>query len=206
MAAPEGTATQQPAKAAYLAEFTGHADILDCFGALYGDTAGFLHVATGSGIYVKNGKPAHRDWSERCYEYPAQAGQAARDIAQGAPACDIYVCSSIMRGRTRTKGAAARRSLVHADIDAETKADLVRAVDGFAIASGTPGHAHVYVPVAEELTVTEFEALCRGLGDYFGGGDAKISDNDFLRPVGTFNHKPTLSGGEPSPVTWLVTP
>ncbi len=29
---------------------------------------------------------------------------------------------------------------------------------------------------------------------------AKISDNDLLRPPGTFNYKPTVAGGEPAPV------
>ncbi len=185
---------------------TGIADILDTFGALYADTRGFLHVGAGADLYLKNGKPTHRRWNEKVYEYPAEADQAARDIAAAATAYDMYVCSCLMRGRTRAKGAAVVRRLPHADVDTQLEVDQVREVNGFAIASGTPGHAHVYVPVAEELTVTEFDALSRGLVRYFGGDPGKISDNDFLRPAGTLNHKPTLTGGEPVPVTWLVRP
>jgi hypothetical protein len=52
--------------------------------------------------------------------------------------------------------------------------DRVCTVNGFAIASGTPGHGHVYVPVTEDLTVAEYVALCRGLVGYFGGDPGKI--------------------------------
>ena len=38
--------------------------------------------------------------------------------------------------------------------------------------------------------------LCEGLRDHLGS-DAKIRDNDVLRPAWSFNHKPTLSGGLP---------
>lgn len=62
----------------------------------------------------------------------------------------------------------------------------------------------MYVPVAESITdVKEHERLCRKLRAVFDG-DAKVSDNDVLRPPGTLNHKPTLDGGEAVPVKWLV--
>ncbi|MGB0972436.1 MAG: hypothetical protein ACPGVG_15980 [Mycobacterium sp.] len=38
------------------------------------------------------------------------------------------------------------------------------------------------------------------------GGDSKISDNDLQRPPGTLNHKPTMAGGEPTSVRWLIEP
>ena len=118
----------------------------------------------------------------------------------------MYVCSCLMRGRTRAKGAAVVRRLPHADVDSQIDLERVHTVGGLAVGSGSAGHGHVYVPVTEDLTLTEYEALCRGLVRYFGADPGKISDNDFLRPAGTFNHKPTLAGGEPAPVTWLVRP
>jgi putative DNA primase/helicase len=182
------------------------ADILATFTALYGDSAGFLHVAAGADLHLKNGRPTHRRWDEKVYEYPSEVDRAARDIITAATTYDTYVCSCLMRGRTRAKGAAVVRTLPHADVDSQLDVERVQDVNGFAIASGTPGHAHVYVRVAEDLTVTEYDALCRGLVRYLGGDPGKISDNDFLRPAGTLNHKPVLTGGEPAPVTWLVRP
>jgi hypothetical protein len=35
---------------------------------------------------------------------------------------------------------------------------------------------------------------------------AKHSDNDLLRPPGTFNHKSAAAGDEPTPVVWLIKP
>jgi hypothetical protein len=45
-----------------------------------------------------------------------------------------------------------------------------------------------------------------GVGAYLGAIDSKITDNDLLRPPGTFNYKPTLDGRDPAPVEWVVRP
>ena len=49
----------------------------------------------------------------------------------------------------------------------------------------------------------QHEALCRGLAATLGG-DTKYSDNDLLRPPGTWNYKSAVDGGDPTPVTALV--
>ncbi len=181
---------------------------LEFFDALYGTTTGYLHVAIGREIYLdEKGKYKHRNRSETAYEYPKEADRVARDMLTAAPDSDVYVGTCLMRGPRRTKGAAVERTRPHADIDhGHLDPEKVRAINGWAIGSGTPGNAHVYVETDESLTVSEFEILCRGLADYLGGGDAKISDNDILRPAGTFNQKPTLAGEDPAPVDWLVKP
>jgi hypothetical protein len=117
------------------------------------------------------------------------------------------VCPYLMWSDKRAKGAAVARPQVHADIDhGHLDGEKVRAIDGFAVASGTPGNGHVYVALTESVPAHWHRALCRGLGDYLGGADAKISENDVLRPPGTLNHKPTAAGGDPAVVTWLVPP
>lgn len=166
-------------------------DILATFSALYGDDTGYLHIAAGRDPYFSDkGKYKHHDRGEQVYEYPAEADRAAHTIAAHAATCDVYVCACLMRGRTRTKGAAVTHRMVHADVDTDTDLDRVRTVNGSAIASGTPGHAHVYVAVADDLSINEYQALCRGLVGFFGGDPGKICDNDVLRPAGTLNHKP----------------
>ena len=115
----------------------------------------------------------------------------------------MYVCPYLMWADKRTKGAAVEHRIIHSDYDDELDVTKVQAVHGFAVASGSPGHAHVYVPLSDVVTAPEHRMLCEGLRDYLGARDSKITDNDVLRPPGTFNHKPT---GEPAPVTWLVQP
>ncbi|MGY4650579.1 AAA family ATPase [Mycobacterium sp. URHB0021] len=191
--------------------------------ATLGDAVGYLITATGTGVHLgPNGKPRHSSWRERPYTWPAQADKAVNAILAAAPHSDVYVCPYVMKDRTRAKGTAVTHTLVHADIDRGTADSegtssealddvaqlhvLVHQVqmrsdfDGFAVASGTPGHAHVYVPLAAPVTAAQHEALCRALTKRLGGDPGKISDNDLLRPPGTFNHKRAAFGGKPTPV------
>ena len=121
----------------------------------------------------------------------------------------MYVCPYLMRVDRRAKGMAVDHRKLHSDIDREpfdsAKAEKLDSIGGFAIASGTPDHVHADVPLSESVSVEQHEALCIGMGNYIGGADpGKISDNDLLRPPGTFNHKPRVFDGKPiAPVRWL---
>ena len=183
---------------------------------MLGDTEGYAHTAAGVAGYFDNaGKYSfkraddHPDarWRELVYEWPAERDRLADEQLSVADAHDLYVCACLMRGRTRAKGAAVARTVVHSDVDnGQLDLDRVAALSGFAIGSGTPGNGHVYVAVTEHLSITEYDALCRALGRYLGAQDSKISDNDFLRPPGTFNHKTRARGGQSTPVEWLIRP
>jgi hypothetical protein len=77
---------------------------------------------------------------------------------------------------------------VHSDADGQVDTDKVEATEGaFAVASGSPGHAHVYVRLSESISCAGHDALGKALGAYAVGADAdcKFSDNDLLRPPGT---------------------
>lgn len=76
----------------------------------------------------------------------------------------------------------------------------------FSVGSGSPGNGHAHVKLAKSVPPHQHESLCRALGAHLGAVDSKISDNDVLRPPGTFNHKPTVRGGAPAEVTWLIRP
>ena len=66
----------------------------------------------------------------------------------------------------------------------------VRAIDGCVRRqSGAAGHGHVYVPLDYPVTPVQHDILERGLVKRLGGDPGKISENDVLRPPGTFNHK-----------------
>jgi RepB DNA-primase from phage plasmid len=177
--------------------------------ACLGDTPGVLHIAIGyRGHFNGTDRYEHDEWRGSHYAWPAEADQAVREMLAAAPESDVYVCPYLMHADKRAKGAAVARDHVHADVDAGLlDAEKVRALNGFAVASGTPGNGHAYVALTESVPARWHEALCRGLGAHLGAVDAKISDNDVLRPPGTFNHKSAAKdGAAPTPVKWLVGP
>jgi hypothetical protein len=175
----------------------------DYFTACLGQTRGWLIVATGKGPHLEEGRYAHEQWSEQAYRWPTHSRKALEAIAAAAPTADVYACPYPMRDKHRVKGSAATRQLVHADVDGKLDPEAVKSLGGFAVSSGTSGHAHVYVRLTYAVTAAQHELLCRGLAEYLHA-DCKVSDNDVLRVPGTFNHKSTAAGGEPTPVDWLV--
>ncbi|MDQ1249559.1 MAG: hypothetical protein QG597_3934 [Actinomycetota bacterium] len=183
-------------------------DTLDYLKAIYGTTEGVAHLAVGCDPHLDtNGKYTHRAWVPTTFSWPAEADQLAAEITREAAHADVYACPYLMWAGKRSKGAAVERRLIHCDYDGPLDTERVTATGGFAVASGSEGHAHVYVPLAGPVTAVEHEALCRALGDYLGPhADSKVRDNDVLRPPGTWNHKPTANGQQPAPVTWLVKP
>ena len=171
--------------------------------ACLGDTEGWLCVAVGLKPYRdENGKYKHHKWDEVAFRWPAQADKAATYIAKAAALGDVYNCPYPMKDQHRAKGNAAQRVLIHADVDVDLDEAAVRELGGFIVRSGSPGHGHVYVPLAWPVTPDQHEALCRGLAAHLGG-DTKYSDNDLLRPAGALNYKSAVDGGDPSPVTAL---
>jgi hypothetical protein len=183
-------------------------DIREYLDVCIGDTAGWLCAASGVPYLTKAGAIDHKDFTPRFFEWPNQADAAEQWLTTTAETRDTWLCPYVMRHAARRAGEAVVRTQIHTDIDhAHLDAEKVRELGGFAVASGRPGNGHVYVQLTETVPVEWHTALCRGLGDHFGGGE-KINDNDLLRPPGTFNHKiPLLDpGADPAPVEWLVKP
>ena len=173
-----------------------------------GATEGYLHTAIGVGPHLDDsGKFRHRRWIENQYRWPEQRSQVVADLLSAADDGDAYLCPYPMVSTKRAKGAAAARTKAHADVDGGLL-DIEKAstLGAAAVASGSPGNGQVFVMLSESVPAHHHEALCRGLRDYLGAIDAKVSDNDVLRPPGTFNHKAAAAGGEPTPVRWLLRP
>ena len=168
--------------------------------AITGTTEGHLCVAVGLKPYRDDrGKYKHETWSEVTFAWPVDRRKAVDYIDQAATMGDVYVCPYLMKEPKRTKGLAAQRALVHADIDQELDEQTVKDLGGFIVRSGSSGHGHVYIRLAWPVTPIQHEALCRALAGKLGG-DHKYSDNDLLRPPGTLNYKTAVDGGEPTPV------
>ena len=169
----------------------------------FGDAEGWLCVAVGRKPYRDNNrKYKHHTWDEVAFRWPQQADQALTYITKAGPLGDVYMCPYPMKEPRRVKGGAGQRVLIHADVDQELDEQKVIDIGGFIVRSGSAGHGHVYVPLAWPVTPVQHEALCRGLAATLGG-DAKYSDNDLLRPPGTWNYKSKVDGADANPVTAL---
>jgi hypothetical protein len=179
--------------------------------ALFGQEEGYVHLAVGRDAMLDQaGKYRHRRWHQSSFQWPQNADGAV-DFMDGVLAepgyNDLYVCPNLLTTKKRLKGTAASRRLLHADADDGADLSKVGALGGFAVASGSEGHTQVYVPVARDTTNLEYDALQHGMRAYFNG-DNKVSDNDLLRPVGSFNHKAVVLHGlsEPYSAEWMAKP
>lgn len=178
------------------------------FRALYGDHVGRAHIAVGSDPHrTDTGKYGFGHWSEHTFAWPTEADQLEREISRAAHDSDVYVCPYLMHADKRTPAAAVARPVLHADVDGgRLGRDKARQLGAFVVGSGSPGNGHVYLLLAESVPAHWHRALARGLVAYLDADPAKISANDLLRPPGTFNHKPTVDGGDPAPVEFLIEP
>ena len=173
--------------------------------AVFNGAEGRIHTANGTAQRV-GGEIKHPDFQGKHFAWPAEADAAIDRLTELAANQDVWVCPYLMWAGKRAKGAAVARWVIHADVDRDDlDLDKVRALGGFAVASGTAGHVHVYIPLARSVHAKDHRQLCEALRDHLGG-DSKISDNDLLRPPGTLNHKQTVAGGEPTAVRWLIEP
>jgi putative DNA primase/helicase len=186
--------------------------------AVYGEsTAGYVHWAAGyGGEFVRSPdggetykfaggfRPQHFAW----FDLDARA-KAIAEMLEASMRADIFVTPYLLYSDKRHKGGSVERVSLHTDYDgdadheAEFNAKLA-AVDGFAICSGTPHHYHAYVPLAENVAANNHLALTKALHGWLPAGvdTAKQSDNDYLRPPGTMNHKGRARGGESTAVRW----
>ena len=140
--------------------------------AVFGDAEGYAHFAVGRGARAEGNKYCHKDWQPLVFRWPRQADEAVRTVnaALAEPGLnDVYVCPNILKTDKRKKGTAVTHRLLHSDADLRLDFSKVAALMGFAVGSGSPGHAHVYVPLAREVTLAEYQVLMRGMRDYFGG-------------------------------------
>jgi DNA-binding transcriptional ArsR family regulator len=158
---------------------------------ILGHDEGRLRVAAK--MRVPDKKPK---WIPACFEYPGQVEQAAAWLADhDRRGHDTYFIPYVGESCSAKKGSARSRRRIHADVDptrsrtAEVPTlEAVEALGGFMVESGSPGHAHVYIPLTTSLSVEDHHELCEQLNVRFDG-DNKTVDCDYLRPPGTRNWK-----------------
>lgn len=181
--------------------------------ACFGKAMGYVFVGLGHNIRrFPSGRYDYKPFEEIAIEWPTDTEAFAHLLIQAAQqGIDVHICPYLMREKKRSKGGAVERWKVHADLDKpeNINQDRLLSLIGhiYFAESGSPYHYHVYCLLTRSVPQPHHEALCRGLGAYIGGADvAKCSDNDYLRPPGTLNRKPTVDGGQPNPVTLVIAP
>lgn len=177
---------------------------------MFGECGGFAHFAIGHGPRrTPSGTYRFDRFEPISFLWPDQADEAlARlDEAVAKPDCDLFFCPNLLGTGQRAKNTAVTHRLLHADADNGVAAEKLASLNAFTVASGRPGHLHVYVQLDREVSRDQYKHLQRGMRQYFNG-DNKIADNDLLRPVGSMNHKAVAYDGldRPYEVKWDLKP
>jgi len=85
---------------------------------LFGDLAGYLHLARGRSRMTGSEK----QWLEQSFRYPEQLEQALNFLkVNDDQGYDVYVCPYLGGTQNRTKGGSVSRSVVHVDIDGSSQ-------------------------------------------------------------------------------------
>lgn len=121
-----------------------------------------------------------------------QIGQLARQIAELAPTRDVYL-GAVLRDSPRAGQAAIAGSrLLYVESDDPGTAERLAAFPyrpAMVIASGSPGHLHLYWRLTELASPREVESANRRLAIELGAETACTDVARLLRPPRTLNHK-----------------
>lgn len=174
--------------------------------AVYGAAEGWTFVGWGTPTAGANGKIEHPDFDDRTFRYPAQLDEMVAFAAAMSGRFDVWFTPGLSYNPTRLLKT--RRSLpsarLWADLDGAgaddlERADRLAARGGFLVDSGRGrGHVHVYVRLAAPVGAARLQSLNRRLVAYLHADASPSALNGYLRPPGTFNHKPEALGTGPA--------
>jgi hypothetical protein len=119
--------------------------------------------------------------------------RAASLIASLASRADVYVGVALRERRYGGKDAIAgsRLLFVECDRSIDRSALLTRLPPTIEVASGTPGHSHLYWRMSALAPRAVLESANRRLALALGGDPHSVDLARVLRPPGTLNHKST---------------
>lgn len=204
----EGTAAKQRTRQSPDTDVRNNEALTVFLDAVFGGGQGILHTAILTNQRISDTGKYEGKWTEATAVWPEDRNKIAQGfVALTSEGADVYLSPYLSNNRERNKGSGIRRH-GHADCDGtDVDLDEVKRFGGFAVASGTEGHAHLHFPLAYPLAPAQHEKLQHALVKRFKADPAKISDNDMLRVPGTLNHKPRVfRGEEPAPVRFLIEP
>jgi hypothetical protein len=149
---------------------------------------------------MRYGLPSRR--MRRRYVSVARIEQIAQRIIELAPATDVFV-GAALRDRARGDRTAITASqLLYIECDDPLAREHLRRFacsPAMVIASGSPGHLHIYWRLRERISAVEVESANRRLALGLHGELGCADIGRMLRPPHSFNHKHT----PPAPVRLL---
>jgi len=147
----------------------------------------------GGLLELRYRNPSQPGTMRQRFHHVGNTTRMAREITLLAAHSDVYVGVAPRRTHSGGRHAVSRSWVLWADIDQAGDDSLLAALPvppGVVIASGTPGHHHLYWPLREPLAPDELEqanaTLARALGADRG---AVLGAATILRPPHTLNHK-----------------
>ncbi len=128
--------------------------------------------------------------------------QIAQRITELAPVVDVYVGAALRDRARRGKSAISGSHLLYIECDdpaARERLEDFACSPSMVIASGSPGHLHLYWRLRERVSTATIETTNRRLALGLNGEPACTDIVRMLRPPRTLNHKHT----PPAPVRLL---
>jgi hypothetical protein len=147
--------------------------------------AGFAYLAANV-----PGSRRPTDWMQWFFEWPQQSHKLLEQAATLAATKEVYIGVLLHDSRDGEKESCQASYWLWADIDGSCDQAKVEELGGMVIESGSAGHLHVYVRLAQALDWQTTEVWNRRLAKWLGA-DSKWHANAVLRLAGTINHKPT---------------
>lgn len=193
---------------------------------IYEQREGYVAITYGHNPRTTKPRFAPGDMRQKFYRWPDEFDKLLGDVDNVLNAessrhenVEVFVAPSLRATPSRRHGTNAPLYWVWADLDGSPtrdELDRVNALGAMTVLSGTPGHRHVYLPLARPVSVRTHSALCRALRAAINKdrrlADDKIAENDLLRLPGTLNWKSTdphwvwtKSTGRPAkPARWYA--
>jgi hypothetical protein len=155
----------------------------------------------GGLIEVRYRDPENPQGMRQRFHPAAQPARAARQLLALGQLTDVYLGVAPRRRRHGGRAAIERVWALWADVDQPENTRRLQGLPigpGIAIASGTPGHQHLYWPLTEPLDVHRAEQANRRLAHLLGADDGAVTTAaSILRPPHTHSFKRL----PPTPVT-----
>lgn len=166
---------------------------------LFGERTGYLAMALGyDGYWTDKGTYEFREWVETNYAWPAERDAMVRELNRelATRQVDVYYCPALRTNDAGRSGFTNKKkgtnalppNMLWADCDTTPDPDVLEKLGAVVVDSGRDGHQHVYVPLAESVSVATHRKLNKALAELLDG-DVKWSDEVVLRVPGTLNHK-----------------
>lgn len=165
-------------------------------------------------ISVGPGREAVKPFSDTPFAWPEQVEEIVDFIAkENEKGYNVWYAAHLSYskrsksdgGEGRKECRSVKRRRLHFDIDRALTAEDTRKLaqlDAWLVYSGSPGHVHAYIELAESIDVALYHKLEDALKGHFDSDQSVCRDNGILRIPGTINQMSPKKRHPTAPVLW----